>query len=232
MMDRFIDRENQLFDVLSTFNEEDRPFIVVGGYAVSAFQHRFSVDLDLVVQPDVLDAFVSVLGDNGFVKAEEKELDAYGGRFVAYEKDADLPVSIDFLVNGLQSRQTGASWSYEYIEQYAVNAEIQGTERAVETRIPEKELLIAFKLHSGRLTDARDVVALAGDIDFDRVSDHLHRGDRGQLRVVLQRVLDTVTGEDFADAFKGVFSARELPADQIGRVETFLEEQLADGASQ
>lgn len=228
MMERFIDRENRIFDSLRAFNEHDLEFIVVGDYAVSAFQHRFSVDADLVVTSDTLDAFVEILENNGFEKAEDKELDAYGGRFVAYEKDADLPVSIDLLVDGLQSRQTDATWSYDYIDQHAVHAEIEGTERMVAARIPEKELLIAVKLHRGRLTDARDVVALADDVDFEVVAHHLDQGDPYELRTVLETVLDTIESDDFADAFRGVFTAQEVSQDRIDAVRTFLRERIAD----
>lgn len=227
MMERFIDRENQIFDVLHAFNEREPEYIVVGGYAVSAFQHRFSVDADLVVKSEHLDAFVRVLEDDGFEKTDDKELDASGGRFVAYEKDADLPVSIDLLVNGLTSRQTGASWSYDYIERHAKNATIEGTERSVDARIPEKELLIAVKLHSGRLTDARDVVAMSDDVDFEVVAHHLDRGDKYELRSVLESVLKTIEDEDFADAFKGVFSAQEMPERQIDAMRSFLRERIA-----
>jgi len=44
----FIDRENQIFEVLQDFDDRGLEFVVVGGYAVSAFQHRFSVDADLI----------------------------------------------------------------------------------------------------------------------------------------------------------------------------------------
>lgn len=90
---------------------------------------------------------------------------------------------------------------------------------------------MAMKLHSGRLTDARDVVALAAGADFDRVADHLHRGDREQLQAVLERMLDTIKSEDFADAFKGVFTEQELPGDQIEQVQVFLQERITELAA-
>lgn len=47
-MSGFVARENHIFDVLDAFKKSCFEFIVVGGYAVSAFQHRFSVDADLL----------------------------------------------------------------------------------------------------------------------------------------------------------------------------------------
>ncbi len=48
MMGKFINRENQIFDILSKIIGNDIELIIVGGYAVSAFSHRFSVDADII----------------------------------------------------------------------------------------------------------------------------------------------------------------------------------------
>jgi len=85
-----------------------------------------------------------------------------------------------------------------------------------------------MKLHSGRLTDARDVVALAEDVDFDRVADYLDRGDADQVQAVLERVRDTIGSEDFRDAYKGVFTAQELPEKRITAVQEFLTQQIEE----
>lgn len=225
-MKEFIDRENTIFDVLNAFTDAGLEYVVVGGYAVSAYEHRFSVDADLVIKAEDLEAFAAVLEDRGFGKAVEKELDAYGGRFVASEKDAELPVSIDLLVNGLTSRQTDATWSYDYLRQHAHDRVIAGSERAVTAAVPDREVLIAIKLHSGRLTDVRDVVALAGEADLADVTDHLDRGDDERLEKVLDAALGTLQEEGFADAFKGVFVRGELPGDTINRVQVFLQDQI------
>lgn len=115
-MSGFPDRENQLFAILETFNEHGLEFLVIGGYAVSAYQHRFSVDADLVITAE----------------------------------------------------------------------------------------------------------------QFDRVADHVDRGDREQLRAVLERIRDTVGSEDFRDAYKGVFTAEELLEDRIAAVQAFLTRQIED----
>lgn len=224
-MRSFIDRENQIFEVLQDFNERGLEFVVVGGYAVSAFQHRFSVDADLVIEEGELGRFTEILSADGFQKAEEKELDTYGGRFVAYEKEAELPVSIDLLINSLQSRQTGAAWSYDYFRQHSWTEIVEGSERSVEVRVPTKELLIAVKLHSGRLTDVRDVVALASDTDPAAVEEHLNRGDEEQLEQVLETVDETIDDDNFKDAFKGVFSQQQMPEDNIERIQELIRRQ-------
>ena len=49
-MEELIKKENEIFDILQKFIEEKLDFIIVGGYAVSSFKHRFSVDADIVIK--------------------------------------------------------------------------------------------------------------------------------------------------------------------------------------
>jgi hypothetical protein len=114
-MSRFIDRENEIFGVPQEFKAEGLELVVVGDYGVSAYQHRFSVDADLVLRSEDLEGFTQVLEDQGFEKATDRDL-VYSGRYLAYVKDEELPVTIDLLVDELQCRQTDASWSYQYFE--------------------------------------------------------------------------------------------------------------------
>ena len=44
-----LEREQEVLRVLSLLLDENLDFIVVGGYAVSTYKKRFSIDLDLVV---------------------------------------------------------------------------------------------------------------------------------------------------------------------------------------
>lgn len=228
-MSGFTDRENQLFDILHTFKKHNLEFVVVGGYAVSAFQHRFSVDADLVITAETIDKFTDILQEEGYEEIDDQTLD--DGRFVRYAKEVELPVSVDLMVEAVQTRQTGASWSYDELSRQAEREEIEGSEESVIVRIPRKELLMAMKLHSARRTDARDVVALAKDVDFDLVEEYLDRGDHDRLLGSLERVQDTITSEGFEDAFKGVFSEEEIPMTQTERVQDFLQEQLDKLAS-
>lgn len=224
-MSGFIDRENEIFGVLQEFEAEGLDFVVVGGYGVSAYQHRFSVDADIVLRSGDLEWFTQVLEQRGFEKDTDRDL-VYSGRYLAYLKDEELPVTIDLLVDELQCRQTDASWRYQYFEGNSVEKEIEGSEESVEVRVPSEELLIAVKLHSGRLTDARDVVALIEDADLEEVENHIDRGDQEKLRQVLKNIEQTVSDSDFEDSFKGVFSQSSLPQQQIQRLREFIQRQL------
>lgn len=224
-MSGFVDRENQIFETLQQFVDHDLEFVVVGGYAVSAFEHRFSVDVDVVIRSEDVERFTEILENDDFEEVADRAIDPYGGRYLAFEKNRVLPVTIDLLVDHLQCRQTDASWEYDYLVRHSSVAEIEGSERTVEVRVPEKELLVAVKLHSGRLTDARDAVALADDLELEELEKHLGRGDPDKLATVLGQVDDTIGSDDFEDAFKGVFQQGTLPEDDIRTIRRFIRER-------
>ena len=79
-----------------------------------------------------------------------------------------FPVAVDLLVGSLVCRATQASWSFDYIKRFSAAATISGCGFSVECRIPERELLIAFKLHSGRRADVRDFVMLTENAEEAR----------------------------------------------------------------
>ena len=100
------------------FKENNLKFIVIGGYAVSTYKKRFSVDLDVVIKEDDLIKFEELLLKEGFTISYEKEIALlYGENFKRFRKKMnDLPVDVDLLINGLVSRTTDATWSFENID--------------------------------------------------------------------------------------------------------------------
>lgn len=98
----------------------------------------------------------------------------------------------------------------------------------MDARIPERELLLAIKLHSGRFRDARDVVAAATDADFERIETHLVRGDMESLSEQLDSMCQQLTDESFVDAFKGEFQQETVPEATIVRLHEFLSVQIED----
>ena len=113
MFERFVQRENDLFDALQRFVDAKLDFIVIGGYGVSAYQHRFSVDVDMVIQKKDLASFEEALTADAYVKTTHKELDhVYASLFLRYLRKRELPVSVDLLVDGVGVRQTGASFIF------------------------------------------------------------------------------------------------------------------------
>ena len=71
-MEELIKKENDIFEILQKFIDTNLEFILVGGYAVSAFKHRFSVDVDIVVKSEDLSDFENILKKQSFKKTITK----------------------------------------------------------------------------------------------------------------------------------------------------------------
>jgi len=200
-------------------------FILVGGYAVSSLTtHRFSVDCDLVVSksPKSLRAIKALLKQEGYTSlTKRKDFDAvYGGEFENYIKKINkLHVSVDLMINALVSRDTNASWSYEYIKKHSIKAGIG----AVTCNVPEKELLVAMKIHAGRKADIRDVIMLREGCDPDKTLEHLKRGDIELLKAKLDAILKAFDDEKLIDSLKGAFRLKQSVEKDIGAAKKFME---------
>lgn len=68
------DRSEALIQVLEELERSDIGFVLVGGYAISQFEPRFSTDLDLVIAPDDYDDVVAFLEARGFERTAELEV--------------------------------------------------------------------------------------------------------------------------------------------------------------
>ena len=55
------DRSEALIEVLEQIEQSNIEFVLVGGYAISQFETRFSTDLDLVIAPNDRDEVVAFL---------------------------------------------------------------------------------------------------------------------------------------------------------------------------
>ena len=210
-MEELIKKENDIFEILQKFLSSNLDFILVGGYAVSAFKHRFSVDADIIVKSEDLFKFESILRKEGFKKTITKELEnIYSSKFVRYEKEQ---ASVDILIDALASRTTNSSFGYELVFDNSIKRKIIGIEKEVTARIPTKELLIVMKLHSGRLTDFRDIAALAKDTDLELIKKFLFIGNLKVLKENLSKLHKTVNDKNFIDSFKGVFVEEKFDID-------------------
>jgi Domain of unknown function (DUF1814). len=175
----FHNRSDALIDLLEDLTTESYEYVLVGGYAVSAFNARFSTDLDIVVAPDSKDAFVEFLEGRGFEQTDSHAKEwFYDTEVIEYEKrlKPQQPMGFDLLVNGLGYRQTEAQWSFDYLGDHSQQQEVSGGTVTTTARVINGAVLVAAKLHSGRETDLRDVLAVAEEIDLDKVTPHLPTG--------------------------------------------------------
>ena len=225
MFERYVERENTIFQIIQAFVDAGLDFIVVGGYAVSAYKHRFSTDVDMVIKEESKELFEEILRKNGFVKTIMKELDhLYAPQFIRYEYKKKLPVSVDLLIGGLGSRTTEASFSFEQLKERSEKKKIIGTEKEVTVQIPKREVLIVLKLHSGRLTDFRDIAALAKNMDLDMIEGMLWRGKTDLVRENIEKLIALLDKREFMDSFKGVFMEKkyDINSGEIKRLRKLL----------
>lgn len=205
----FLNREKEILRMLRKLTEEKLDLIVVGGYAVSGLaKHRFSVDCDIVVPKRELAKLEEIMKKEGFKQHVRKTGfdETYGGEFISYKKDvSELPVTIDLLIGSLACGATGASWSFDYIKKHSTEATITGIETSASCRIPEKELLIAFKIHSARKTDIRDIIMLRENADCEKILKHIKKGKEEALREQIQKIIKALEDANLVDSLKGVF---------------------------
>ncbi|MFB6234905.1 MAG: hypothetical protein ABEH81_00645 [Halopenitus sp.] len=220
------ERQAELVETHRAVQQAELPYVLVGGWAVSAFQTRFTTDIDAVIPATALGDYDSLLDDLGYEKQFEKDVsNEYEGRMLQYKKPVgENAVKFEALVDALGCRQTEAEWSYRHLHEHSTLDYLNVAED-LEGRIPEPALLFALKLHSGRMADTRDLVVISTRADFNRIERHLHRGDPEKLDGRIEMVLDRLQQDGFEDAFKGVFEQEELPADAVTELVSFLSDQ-------
>ena len=216
MLKSFIERENEILGIIEAVNKSGMNYVLVGGYAVSAYMRRFSVDADICIDKKDLDSFRKLLKSKHFAMAKRRDLeDAYEGEFECYVKKTKLPVTVDLMIGSIASRQANASISFQSLFEHSATKSIIGTERSIEARIPAKEVLIALKIHAARMTDARDIVALCKDIDYGLVESFVKKGNSKEVQNNIKTLTAHFKSDNFKDSFKGVFSIERLPAENI-----------------
>ena len=218
-----IGREREILRILDRLTKTD--FVLVGGYTVSSLTlHRFSMDCDLVV-PAQFDMIKSILRKEGYAPHIKKDgfNATYGGRFENYIKRINNnSVAVDLLIKSLVSRNTNASWSFDYIKKHSVLSGIGNP--SVECRVPERELLVAMKIHSGRGADIRDIIMLIKDCNLEKVLNHIRRGDIGLLEDKINRILETLNDEKLTDSLKGVFRLKRDVKNDIKKAREIINE--------
>lgn len=208
-----LERENEIMEVLRELAGKGLDFIVIGGYGVSAYKHRFSVDADIVIRKDDQPKFEDVLKKRGYKISKSRQLGGdYSSEYVMYE-NGETKTSVDLLIGGVAVRQTGASFGFDFLQENSGEMEIEGINKSVKARVPQREILVAMKLHSGRPTDLRDVVALASGLDINKIRKIISRGDTKVLERHIKSLGEMVSRQDFQDSFKGVFMEKNYRID-------------------
>ena len=221
----FNNRSDALIELLEELTQESHEYALVGGYAVSAFNARFSTDLDIVVAPDSKVDFVEFLERRGFEKTDSHAKEwVYDIEVVEYEKrlTPQQPIGFDLLVNGLGCRQTEAQWSFDYLSDHSHQQEVRGGTVTTTASVIDGAVLVAVKLHSGRETDLRDVLAVAEEIDLDAVTPHLRRGDDDSLREQLESGLEIIESDELKHGYRSDFGTSAVSEETVTALQEYL----------
>lgn len=207
-----LDREKEVLRLIELFKENNLQFIVIGGYAVSTYKKRFSVDLDVVIKEDDLIKFEELLLKEGYSISYEKGIAfLYGENFKRFRKKMnDLPVDVDLLINGLVSRTTDATWSFDNIDKNSQKRKLDN----LEFLTPDRELLLSMKMHSGRLSDVRDIIVLM-PCNKDKLKEFLLRGNLSNLKASIKKQSLFIEKPQFDDSFKGIFGIQAYNPKEI-----------------
>jgi len=225
----FHNRSDALIELLEELTSEDHEYVLVGGYAVSAFNARFSTDLDIVVAPDAKADFVEFLEGRDFEETDSHAKEwFYDTEVIEYEKRLapQQPIGFDLLVNGLGCRQTEAQWSFDYLHGHSLRKEVSGGTATTTARVIDGAVLVAAKLHSGRETDLRDVLAVGEEIDLDAVTPHLLRGDEDALGAQLERGLEILESDELEHGYRSDFGASAVSEETVAALREYLSSQI------
>lgn len=226
----FHNRSNALIELLEELTQMGQEYVLVGGYAVSAFNARFSTDLDTVVAPDAKEEFTEFLERREFTKTDSHAKEwFYDTEVIEYEKrlTPQQPIGFDLLVNGLGCRQTEAQWSFDYLYDHSHQQKVSGGTVTTTARVIDGAVLVAAKLHSGRETDLRDVLAVAEEIDLDTVTPHLRRGDDDALREQLEEGVEILESDELKHGYRSDFGAAAVSEETVVALQEYLTEQIS-----
>jgi hypothetical protein len=203
-------REKAIFETLKGLGED---FVLIGGYAVNAYTlPRFSVDCDIVVRDaKVAKSIERKLSEYYAVENSDQDL-PYSGSFIRLEKKLqnDFRVSMDILVAEILDRQTGATFSADWVFRNSEIRKLRGKTIAesLELRIINLDALFVMKAVSARGTDIRDVFMMAPGIkDMAWVKAEIEK--RYNVNDRLDRILKTVDSRPFRDGLQGVYGQVE-----------------------
>ena len=93
-------------------------------------------------------------------------------------------------------------------------------------KVIDGAVLVAAKLHSGRETDLRDVLAVAEEIALGAVTPHLRRGDDDAVREQLERGLEILESDELKHGYRSDFGASAVSEETVSALKEYLSTQI------
>lgn len=202
-------REREIFETLKKIKKSN--FVVIGGYAVSAYTlPRFSVDCDIVIKDrKELENIEESLLELGYIEERNySEEIPYEGNFERFEKELgpNFKVSADILIGEVLDRQTNTKVSADWIFNNSDLRNLQGKtiNEQLKLRIISVDALFTMKLISCRQTDIRDIFLLINFVkDKKWIKNEV--SERADFKERLAKALDKINSKQFKDELQGVF---------------------------
>lgn len=103
-----LERQAELVDTHRAVQAAGLPYVLIGGWAVSAFQTRFTTDVDTTLPSTAVKDYDALLTDRGYEKQFENDVsNEYEGRMIQYTKPVgEHAVKFEALVDAMRCRQT------------------------------------------------------------------------------------------------------------------------------
>jgi len=206
-------RETEIIRILRVLNEATDGFVVIGGYAVNAHgQHRFSADCELATNRDNVPLIDSTLLGEGYELRRSEVRPPIGVTIREYAKSVGgETASIELLVDTVVNTTTRGIWTYKFIRENSSEAIMVGTTDSTPSKVAQRNLLVAMKLHSGETQDFEDVVMLSERVDWKTVARCAACGSKQQLIDQIDYVIGEIPSAKFASELKSIFSMRSDP---------------------
>lgn len=200
-------REKEIFEILKSLKTQK--FVLIGGYAVNAYTlPRFSVDCDIVIKKENLHDIEEILKIKGYKESQETLELPYDGKFKRFGKEIikDFHVSMDILIDEIKDRQTGATFSADWVFENSQIRTLRGKTiiEELKIRIVSSDALFTTKMISCRKTDIRDIFFLISEIkDKDWIKQEV--SNRYSFKNRFEIIKKEITSKQFKDGLQGVF---------------------------
>ncbi|TMI17170.1 hypothetical protein E6H32_09385 [Candidatus Bathyarchaeota archaeon] len=206
-------RETEIIRILRVLNEATDGFVVIGGYAVNAHgQHRFSADCELATNRDNVPLIDATLLGEGYELRRSEVRPPIGVTIREYAKPVGgETASIELLVDTVVNSTTRGIWTYKFIRENSSEAIVVGATESTPSRVAQRNLLVAMKLHAGETQDFEDVVMLSERVDWKMVVRCAACGSKQQLIDQIDYAIGEISSAKFASELKSIFSMRSDP---------------------
>jgi hypothetical protein len=218
-------RETEIIRILRVLSEATDGFVVIGGYAVNAFgQHRFSVDCELATIRDNVPVIDATLLGEGYELKRSEVRPPIGVTIREYAKPiGGETTSVLLFVDTVVNTTTRGIWTYKFIQENSVEAIVVGATGSTPSRVAQRNLLVAMKLHAGETQDFEDVVMLAERVDWKTVARCTATGSKQQLIEQIDYGIGEMSSAKFASELKSVFAMRSDPTPLLKRANLGLQ---------